>query len=152
MHLDLGVGRNFALAAAAMSHPFALGTSPAHSARGRAISHSREACRRDRAKTGALSPSVKGIEREWVALAVQNQNLEPVSGEKPLPPKPRSGASDFWGDIMQLGVRAVEKPAQIARRLSDALLVFDQREAQKTLAMLAEADAGSNCEISLFDQ
>ena len=54
-------------------------------------------------------------------------------------------------DIVQ-SVGVVEEAAQITRRLADALFVLDQREAQKTLAMLAETFSGRDGEVRLFDQ
>src|SRR4029077_19566118 len=45
-------------------------------------------------------------------------------------------------DVMQVPLGLREEFADIARRLADALLVLDQRDTHKALAVLAEADAG----------
>ena len=61
-----------------------------------------------------------------------------------------SGAHRLWRDIVQLMVGAVEEAPQIARGLSDALLVLDQREAKEAFAIFAKADARRDREIGLF--
>ena len=53
---------------------------------------------------------------------------------------------------MQTLIRRIEETTQIARRLTKALFVFDQRETQVTFAMLAEAFARRDSEIGFLDQ
>jgi hypothetical protein len=45
-----------------------------------------------------------------------------------------------------------EEPLDVARRLADAVLVLDQRDAHEIVAVLAEADARRDRDIGLLDQ
>src|SRR5215471_17440738 len=54
--------------------------------------------------------------------------------------------------IMQRHVRRLEETSDSARRLTDALLVLDQREAHIVIAVLAEANARRNRDVGLLDQ
>jgi hypothetical protein len=45
-----------------------------------------------------------------------------------------------------------EKFFDRARSLADALFVFDERNADEALAMLAKSHSGRDGEVSLFDQ
>ena len=48
--------------------------------------------------------------------------------------------------------RSGKKALDVARRLADALLVFDQRDTDVALAVFAEADARRHGDIGLLDQ
>ena len=90
-------------------------------------------------KTGAAH-------KEFIITAAPRAARGPkVSGET-------SGAHRLWRDIMQLMVGAVEEAPQIARGLSDTLLVLDQREADMSFPVLAEAHAWRNGDAGLFEQ
>src|SRR5205085_9789471 len=55
-------------------------------------------------------------------------------------------------DVVQLFDAGFKQAADVARRLTDALLVLDECDAHETLAVLAEGDAGRHRELRLFDQ
>ena len=60
--------------------------------------------------------------------------------------------SDAWDDVVQLLGRVVEKAADVTRGLTDTLFVFDERDADKALAVFAEADARRHRDIGFLDQ
>ena len=53
---------------------------------------------------------------------------------------------------MQLLRRSLEKTANIACGLADALFVFDHGDAHIAFAMFAEADTGRHGDVGLLDQ
>src|SRR6185312_10911294 len=55
-------------------------------------------------------------------------------------------------DVVQNLVGVVEELPEVARGLTDALLVLDQRETHEALALLTEADARRNGKARLLDQ
>src|SRR6478672_3589758 len=55
-------------------------------------------------------------------------------------------------DVVQGLVGRIEETAEIAGRLADALLVFDERNAHIAVAVLAEADTGGDRHVGLLDE
>src|SRR5437660_6128542 len=55
-------------------------------------------------------------------------------------------------DVVQLFEAGIKKAADVARGLTDALLVLHQRDAHVSFAMFAETDAGRDRDLGLFDQ
>src|SRR6476661_7194043 len=55
-------------------------------------------------------------------------------------------------DVVQRLVRRFQETADIARGLTDALLILDDGDSNIVIAMLAEADAGSHRDLRLLDQ
>src|SRR5579883_2962289 len=55
-------------------------------------------------------------------------------------------------DVVQLFRRAFKEATDVARGLANALLVFDQRDADIALAIFPEADTGRNRNARLLDQ
>ena len=55
-------------------------------------------------------------------------------------------------DVVQLFRRVVEEAPDVAGGLTDALLVFHERDAHEPLAVFAEADARRNRDVGLLDQ
>ena len=53
---------------------------------------------------------------------------------------------------MQLLGSVVEEAADVTRGLADTLFVFDERDADKALAVFSEADARRHRDIGFLDQ
>ncbi len=53
---------------------------------------------------------------------------------------------------MQLFQAGIKETADVARGLTDALFVLDQRDAHEALAVLTERDAGRNRNLGFLDQ
>src|SRR5258705_9229958 len=64
----------------------------------------------------------------------------------------RSAALGKRHHVVQLFRSAFKKAANIAGRLTNALLVLDERNAHEALAALAEAGARRHRDLSFFDQ
>ena len=57
-----------------------------------------------------------------------------------------------WDDVVQLLGSVVEEAAEITRGLADTLFVFDERDADKALALFSEDDARRHRDIGFLDQ
>src|SRR5215212_4051766 len=66
--------------------------------------------------------------------------------------KRRSAPRGEWDDVVQLFKSGIKEPADVARRLPNALLVLHQRDAHVAFAVLAERDARRDREFGLLDQ
>src|SRR5437879_3338868 len=65
---------------------------------------------------------------------------------------PRSAAFGERQDVVQLFRAGFKKAPDVAGGLADALLVLDQRDADISFAVFAEADAGRDRDLGLLDQ
>ena len=55
-------------------------------------------------------------------------------------------------DVVQLFRPGFKKPTDVARGLTNTLLILDQRDAHVPFPVLAEADAGRDRDLRLLDQ
>src|SRR5690242_18815807 len=99
-------------------------------------------------------------------LAVSISRSRPIWAIRAAPTVPRpatptfsaggmlfeSAAGSERDDVVQLFGRCVQEAADIAGGLADALLVLDQRDAHEAFAALAEAGAGRDRDLGLFDE
>src|SRR6516165_1456749 len=66
--------------------------------------------------------------------------------------KRRSSALGEGNHVVQFFRPGFKETTQVARRLADALLIFDQREAHETFAVFAECDTRRDRQFRLFNQ
>src|SRR5262249_51193244 len=98
----------------------------------------------------------RSISRTTEAPTVPRPATPTFSGATMEKPETRgegpSAAGREGDDVVQLFRRRFKEAAHVARRLADALLVLDQRDAHIALAVFAERHAGRHRDLGLLHQ
>ena len=118
----------------------------------RAVTATTSTGRPQRATSDCCSVSINRITAAPTVPKPARPTLSGATISKIRKRRAPSAARDERNDVVQRLRAAFEEAADVARGLADALLVLDQRDADMIVAVLAEADAGRDCDLRLLDQ